>query len=89
MLSSVRRIRDRLLQDAQVRLASLTAVCLLTEAVIAKNVLEVRLDFFAQMAPFWVYLFATLGGAVEPQSERGIAATILAVTVAVLVLYAL
>ena len=75
-------------RDAQLRLATLTAVCLLAEAVIAKNVLEVRLDPFSQIAPFWVYLVAVISGEVATR-ERIVAVSIVAVTVAVLVLYAL
>ena len=67
----------------------LTAVCLLAEAVIAKNVLDVRLDPVSQIAPFWVYLFAVVGEEMTPRAERLAAAAIVAVTVAVLVLYAL
>ena len=35
--------------DPQVRVALVAAVCLLVEAVIAKNVLHVELDFMSQM----------------------------------------
>ena len=82
-------VRDRFRGDVQLRLATLTAVCLLAEAVIAKNVLEVRLDPFSQIAPFWVYLVEVISGEISPRTERALAATIVAVTVAVLVLYAL
>jgi hypothetical protein len=41
---AMRRLTDRFRRDAQLRLATLTAGCLLAEAVIAKNVLEVDLD---------------------------------------------
>jgi hypothetical protein len=44
------------------RLATLTAACLLAEAVIAKNLLEVRLDPFSQIALFWAYLVAVISG---------------------------
>lgn len=85
----MRDVRDRFRRDAQLRLATLTAACLLAEAVVAKNLLEVRLDPFSQIAPFWVYLVAVISGEIAPRTERGVAAAIVAVTVGVLVLYAL
>lgn len=51
--------------------------------------LDVRLDPWSQIAPFWVHLVATVAGGLTSRTHRVVAATIVAVTVAALVLYAL
>jgi hypothetical protein len=45
------RHRLGMLHDAYVRVTLLTGAALLVEAVLAKTVLDVRLNFFAQFAP--------------------------------------
>lgn len=40
----------------EVRLAFLVAGCLLVEAVVAKEVLDVSLDYFSQFAALWVFI---------------------------------
>lgn len=74
--------------DPQVRVALVAAVCLLAQAVIAKNILDVELDFFSQFAPMWVFLAYSLSGSRDPRSEIAFIAVIILVTVAILVLYA-
>ena len=78
----------RQLNDPQMRVALVTAVCLLAEAVIAKNVLDVELDFMSQTAPMWVFIVYLLSGLRDRTSEIAFMITIVLVTAAILVLYA-
>jgi hypothetical protein len=50
------------LQASEVRVALVAAACLLVEAVLAKNVLDVHLDAFSQLAGMWVWLVYVLVG---------------------------
>ena len=78
----------RRLNDPQVRIGLVTAVCLLVEAVIAKNALDVELDFMSQFAPMWIFIVFQLSGLRDRKSEIAFMITIVLVTAAVLVLYA-
>lgn len=78
----------RQIRDPQVRVALVAAACLLVEAVVAKNVIDVELDFVSQLAPMWIFIAYLVSGLRDRTSEIAfIAASILA-TAAVLVLYA-
>jgi hypothetical protein len=79
----------RQLNDPQVRVGLVTAACLLVEAVIAKNVIDVELDIISQFAPLWVFIVYQLSGLRDRTSEITFMITIVLVTAAVLVLYAL
>jgi hypothetical protein len=74
--------------DSQVRLAVVTAICLLLEAVIAKNVIDVELDVFSQFAPLWVFIAYLVSGLRGRVSELSFMAATVVATAAVLVLYA-
>jgi hypothetical protein len=76
------------LGDPQVRVALLTAAALVVQAVVAKNVLDVELDFASQYGALWVFLVFLLSGKRDRVSELGTDAVIVLVTVAVLALYA-
>ena len=78
----------RQLNDPQVRVGLVTAACLLVEAVIAKNVLDVQLDFFSQLAPMWIFIVYQVSGLRDRTSEIAFMITIVLVTAAILVLYA-
>ena len=78
----------RQLNDPQVRVGLVTAACLLVEAVIAKNMLDVQLDFFSQLAPMWIFIVYQVSGLRDRTSEIAFMVTIVLVTAAVLVLYA-
>jgi hypothetical protein len=65
-----------------------TAAALLVQAVVAKNVLDVELDFVSQLGALWVFLVFLLSGKRDRVSELGTDAVIVLVTVAVLGLYA-
>ena len=78
----------RQLNEPQVKVGLVTAVCLLVEAVIAKNVLDVELDFMSQTAPMWIFIVYLLSGLRDRTSEIAFMITIVLATAAVLVLYA-
>jgi hypothetical protein len=80
--------RDRV-DDPQTRVALVTAVCLLVEAVVAKNVLDVELGFISQLAPFWVFVAFLVTGLRDRTSELAFTVAVVLTTIAVLVLYAL
>jgi hypothetical protein len=64
------------------------AACLLVEAVIAKNVIDVELDFFTQFAPMWIFIAYLVSGLRDRKSEIAFIAVMILATAAVLVLYA-
>jgi hypothetical protein len=80
--------RRRRLGDPQVRVALVAAACLLVEAVIAKNVIDVELDFFSQFAPMWIFIAYLVSGLRDRTSELAFTAVIILATAAILVLYA-
>ena len=77
-----------MLRDPQVKLALLVAACLMVEAVVAKEVLDVRLDYFSQFAALWVYIAYLVTGERDRSAVRAFGAVAVLVTAAVLVLYA-
>ena len=77
----------RQLNDPPVRVALVAAVCLLVEAVIAKNVLDVKLDFMSQTAPMWIFIVYLLSGLRDRTSEIAFMIAIVLATAAILVLY--
>lgn len=79
----------RAIGDSQVRVALVAAVCLIVEAVIAKNVIDAELDFISQFAPFWVFIAFLVSGLRDRASEISFMAVTVLTTVAVLILYAL
>lgn len=78
----------RHLRDPQLTVALVAAVCLIAQAIIAKNVLEVELDWYSMLAPFWVFVAYMVSGVRSRASEVAFVAAIVASSVAVLVLYA-
>ena len=78
----------RAVGDPEVRVALIAAVCLVVEAVIAKNVIDAELGFISQFAPFWVFIAYLVTGLRDRVSEISFMAAIVMTTVAVLVLYA-
>jgi hypothetical protein len=77
------------IDDPQLRVALVTAVCLVVEAVIAKNVIEVELGYISQFAPFWVFVAYLVTGLRDRASELSFIVAVVLTTIAVLVLYAL
>lgn len=78
----------RRLGDPQIRVALVTAVCLLAQAVIATNVLDVELDIISRTAPMWVFIAYLVSGLRDRRSEIALIVAIVLVTAAVLLLYA-
>lgn len=74
--------------DPQVRVAIVTAVALLAQAVIAKNVLDVKLDFFSQFAAFWVFIVFEVAGVRSRTVELLTSLVIVLVAVGVLLVAA-
>ena len=78
----------RRIRDPQVTVSLVAAACLLVEAVIAKNVIEVELAFFSQFAPLWIFIAYLVSGLRDRTSEVAFSVVIVLATVAILVLYA-
>lgn len=78
-----------MLRDAYVRVALLTGAALLVEAVVAKAILDVRLNFFAQFAPLWVLLAFRASGQRGRRSELAASVCLVVVTAGVLLVYGL
>jgi hypothetical protein len=78
-----------MLEDPYVRVALLTAAALLVEAVVAKTVLDVRLNFFAQFAPLGVLLAFRASGQRGRLSEIVAYVCLVVVTASVLLAYGL
>jgi hypothetical protein len=78
----------RQIRDPQVMVSLVAAACVLVEAVIAKNVIEVKLDFFSQLAPMWIFITYVVSGLRDRTSEIAFIAVIILATAAILVLYA-
>ncbi len=78
----------RQIRDPLVMVSLVAAACLLVEAVIAKNVIDVKLDFFSQLAPMWIFITYLVSGLRDRTSEIVFIAAIILATVAILVLYA-
>lgn len=72
-----------------VRLSLIVAACLLVEAVVAKEVLDVKLDYFSQLAALWVFIAYLVTGRHDKSAARAFALAAVLVTAAVLGLYAL
>lgn len=85
--SSTRRL-PAVLADPQIRVALVAAVALIVQAVLAKNVLHVELDVFSLTAALWVFVVYQIGGWRSRAAELGFVVVIIAVTAAVLGLYA-
>jgi hypothetical protein len=64
-------------------------ICLVSEAVIAKNVIDTELDFISRFAPFWAFIAYLVTGLCDRVSEISFMAAIVVTTVSVLILYAL
>ena len=79
----------RAVAESQVRVALVAAICLLVEAAVAKDVLDVELDVFSQLAPLWVFVAYLVTGVRDRASEPAFSAAIVATTVAVLVVQAM
>lgn len=84
-----RRVQSPRTWPPQIRLAVVVAACLIVEAIVAKNVMHVKINFVLQLAPLWVFAVSQAWSTRDKASE--IATMILAIgaTAGVLVFYAL
>jgi hypothetical protein len=78
----------RALRESEVRVALVVAACLLVEAIVAKNVLDVTLDPLVQIAPMWVFLVYTWQERRDRVAELATMAAAVVATAAILVVYA-
>ena len=78
----------RQISDPLVTVALVAAACLLIEAVIAKNVIEVELNFFSQFAPLWIFIAYLVSGLRDRTSEIAFITVTILATAAALVLQA-
>jgi hypothetical protein len=76
------------LGDPQVRVGLLTAAALLIEAVLAKSILDLQLNFFAQLAALWIFVAYKITGRRDRFTETAASLAVIAVTAAVLLVYA-
>ena len=76
------------IREPEVMVSLVAGACLLVEAVIAKNVIDVELDFFSQFLPMWIFIAYLVSGLRDRTSEIAFIAVIILATAAVLVLYA-
>jgi hypothetical protein len=77
------------LNDPHVRVGLLAAAALLVEAVLAKSVLDLQLNFFAQLAALWVFVAYKLSGRRDRLTETAASVAVVVVTATVLIVYAL
>jgi hypothetical protein len=73
--------------DPRTRVALVAALALVIQAVLAKNVLDVELDFGSQFSALWVFIVYQVSNDRSRLAELGAMAVIVAVTAAVLLLY--
>jgi hypothetical protein len=76
------------IREPQVVVSLVAAACLLAEAVIAKNVIDVELDVFSQFVPMWLFIVYLVSGLSDRTSAIAFITVIVLATAAVLVLYA-
>ena len=78
----------------ELKIALVTAICILGLSVVSKYVINVELDFIAQYGPVWMFIVYVITK--ERQKKSNICCTalfwsltIILVTVAILVIYAI
>ena len=70
--------------DSQVRVGLLAAAALLVEAVLAKTVLDLQLNFFTQLAALWIVVVYKLSGRRDRLTETVASAAVDVLTARVL-----
>ncbi len=78
----------RQIQEPEIGVALVAGACLIVEAVIAKNVLDVELDVMSQFAAMWIFIVYLVSGLRSRTSEIAFIAAIILATAAILILYA-
>jgi hypothetical protein len=77
------------LANPQVRVGLFTVVVLLVEAALARTVLDVELNFFALLAPFFVFTAYKVSGQRGRTAEIVATVAVVVAAAAVLLVYAL
>ena len=75
--------------SARVRTAVVTAACLIGEAIVAKNVMDVSINIVAFLAPLWVLIVSFAWPTIDRRREIAIMLLTVAATTGVLVYYGL
>jgi hypothetical protein len=78
----------RQIREPVVTVSLVAAACLFVEAVIAKNVIDVELDFFSQFAAMWIFIAYLVSGLRDRRSAIAFSAVMIVATAAILVLFA-
>jgi hypothetical protein len=73
---------------AQLRIAVVVAACLIVEAVVAKNVMDVTINIVAFLAPLWVFAVSQAWPTKDKLFELTTILVAVAATAGVLVFYA-
>jgi hypothetical protein len=81
------RRTPRLFDRPEIRVGGVAVAALIVEAVLARVVLDVHLNFFAQLAALWVFAAYKLSGRRDRISEVVASIAVIAVTTAVLLVY--
>jgi len=74
---------------AQLRIAIVVAACLLVEAVVAKNVMDVTINIVAFLAPLWVFAVSQAWPTKDKTFETATMILAVTATAGVLIFYAL
>jgi hypothetical protein len=73
----------------QIRIAAVVAGCLIVEAIVAKNVMDVTVDIVAFLAPLWVFAVSQAWPAKDRAFEIATMVLAIGATAGVLTFYAL
>jgi hypothetical protein len=73
----------------QIRIAIVVAACLIIEAIVAKNVMHVKVNIVALLAPLWVFAVSQAWSPKDKASEIATMIFAIGATAGVLVFYAL
>ena len=72
----------------QIRIAAVVAACLIVEAIVAKNVLDVTVNIVAFLAPLWVLAVSLAWPTKDKTFEIATMVLAIAATAGVLIFYA-
>ena len=73
----------------QIRIAAVVAVCLIVEAIVAKNVVDVTVNIVAFLAPLWVFAVSQAWPTKDNVFEIATMLVAIGATAGVLIFYAL
>jgi hypothetical protein len=76
-------------QPREIRIAAVVAACLIVEAFVAKNVMDVTVNIVAFLAPLWVFAVSLAWPTKDKAFEIGTMLLAAGATAGVLIFYAL